>query len=124
MPFKILTGETAVLEQRHNQWVVGYFMRDDEGKESILTTSVCELKRWRYEGPIDYPPKIFEGENEFITVDGGAISITLKDPDSDLLKTEALKTGSYLMISGRAEKVVTVLEAPAWGLCLRWPSRP
>lgn len=120
--YAVQTGITARLEKTFSQWTIGYFLGQKNAYNPLLTTTACELKRWRYNGPINYPPAIFGGECEFITVEQGMIAITFRSRDMSASTTKMIGRGEYCAIGSNIEKIVRVVEAPTWGLTLRWPS--
>ena len=116
LPRLLHHDRTADLESRFNQWLVGHFLADHP-----LATNLGELKRWHYEGQIDYLPKTFTGEREFITVEGGELEFTFPNGEIPTLR---VKAGEYFVLQGGVTKIVKVISYPVHGLCLRWPSFP
>jgi hypothetical protein len=99
-------------------WVVGHFK-----SPGLAQTSHVEIKMWRYEGPINYGEKKFAG-TEWFSVEGGALRVIVKVGDEvrtyDLYSKER---GNILLPPGTV-KTVEVLQFPAWGVTVRWPSAP
>jgi len=120
--YAVQTGVTAHLEQTFSQWTIGHFLGQKNAYNPLLTTTACELKRWRHNGPINYPPAIFGGECEFITVEQGMIAIIFCSRDMSAPMTKIIGRGEYCAIGSNIEKIVHVVEAPTCGLTLRWPS--
>lgn len=120
--YAVQMGIITHLEKTFSQWVIGHFLGQKNEYNPLLTTTACELKRWRYNGRINYSPAIFGGECEFITVEGGMIALTLRERNKNAPTTKMIGRGEYCAIGSNIEKIVHVVEAPAWGLTLRWPS--
>lgn len=96
-------------------WPVGH-MCDGLGK-----TLEFEIKLWEYDHTLNYPKKIFGG-TEFIVVYGGAIRLDL-ERDGDK-QTEVIHSKEYIILGPNLVKLVSVVESPAYGVTVRWPSQP
>jgi hypothetical protein len=109
--------EQSANDSNTNGWIVGH-MQAGLGK-----TSSCEVKLWRYDATLDYPKKTFSGP-ELIVVYGGVIRLELeKDGLVDYVVISGDDHG-YVLIEPDTIKKVVVVQAPAFGVTVRWPSVP
>ena len=114
----IIGSAKSAGESKTKGWVVGHM------HEGLAGTSELEVKLWHYDGPFDYGRKTFQG-TELITIYGGILKVELDLPSGE--KKEVFLRGSnheYLILPPGTTKRVIVLEAPAFGDCIRWPSAP
>ena len=98
-------------------WIVGHM------HSGLGHTTDVEVKLWLYPAQPEYPKKIFGG-TEVIVIFGGIIVLHLEK--SGLCETVELKgaSGDYIILGPNIVKYVEVKEAPAHGVCIRWPSTP
>ncbi|KKU68853.1 MAG: hypothetical protein UX89_C0001G0044 [Parcubacteria group bacterium GW2011_GWA2_47_16] len=102
-------------------WVAGHFMPEGLGQ-----TGDFEIKLWRYDEQPDYGQKTFGG-TEFIIVERGALKLELEVPnasgsfDSCMVELKG-STRDYVILPPGCIKGVVVLEAPSYGVTVRWPS--
>jgi len=94
-------------------WAVGHM------HEGLRGTTDLEVKLWDYKDPIDYPKKNFGG-TELIVVYGGAIRLLLEKDDQ--ARTVVVPTGSWVLLEPNITRVVEIVEIPAYGITVRWPS--
>lgn len=102
-------------------WVAGHM------SQGLAKTVDFEIKMWQYDKPFDYGRKVFKG-TEFISIYGGTIQLELeKGNDGSIERAVVLLKGSqkeYVIIPAGITKRVVVIDAPAFGDTVRWPSDP
>lgn len=100
-------------------WVVGHMHQED-----LAGTKDLEIKLWRYDGPINYGRKSFNG-TEFIVIYGGKLRFDIEDETgAQTSLTLCGEENEYVIFPPGLKKVVVVESAPAHGVTVRWPSLP
>ena len=104
-------------------WVVGHM------HNGLRHSPHFEIKQWRYDGPIDYGKKMFGGEGEYVIIFGGILRFDMeREIDGKLQTLQSLFLNGalreYVILPPGITKTVVVAEAPAYGVTVRWPSRP
>ncbi len=109
----------SAIDPLEGGWVAGHMI-----PERCLTgTSALEIKLWNYPEAINYGKKAFGG-TEFVVIYGGKIRFWLgKDGQREFVDLDGEKH-EYIAIAPGVIKEVEVLEFPAFGVTIRWPSAP
>ncbi len=97
-------------------WVVGHFM-----PPGVSQSDDFEVKLWHYDENPDYPFKEFDG-TELIIIYGGMLEIEIEESE---VFTQVVLDGTdheYVILAPGTKKQVRVLQAPAFGVTVRWPS--
>lgn len=108
-------------------WVAGH-MHTKEGGTLLTGSHEFEIKLWHYDGPINYGKKSFGG-TEFIVIYGGTLRFELDQKVVDFGMETKIVTllglnHEYITFPPGITKEVVVVEAPAFGVTVRWPSGP
>ena len=102
-------------------WVVGHM------HEGLTHTREFEIKHWHYDRPFEYGKKRFDG-TEFIVIYGGILRFETEWKVEHGTETaiHILKGNhkEYIIFPPGITKTVIVVEAPAFGVTVRWPSAP
>jgi hypothetical protein len=113
------TAAEAASSAAHG-WVIGHFM-----EPGVTHSTSVEIKVWRHDRQPTYWQKAFAG-TEFVIVEGGIVKFELSAyPPSDQHIQEVELKGisrDYVIIPPGYSKRLTVIQAPVYGLCVRWPS--
>ena len=124
MPPQIIRGNARNANASQSKgWVVGHFI-----SKGLCSSGGLEIKIWHYDGPIEYGVKTFKG-TEFFIVERGALRVELDIPDGDgsFTSTQVVLKGNtrdYIVIPPNCKKRIVVLDAPSFGVTVRWPSAP
>ncbi|HEY4510222.1 MAG TPA: hypothetical protein VJJ73_00100 [Candidatus Paceibacterota bacterium] len=111
----LVTGNTETITKTHRGWTVGHM------HTGLAGTTAFEVKQWRYDDPIDYGWKKFLG-TEYIVIYQGVLEIQLVlDGDKETVTLRG-SCQDYVIFSPGVTKKVVVLETPAFGVTVRWPS--
>jgi hypothetical protein len=99
-------------------WIAGHFAI------GIAQTTELEIKLWHYDRSPTYPQKAFAGV-ECIIVEHGVLQLdaVLANGTSDTFVLDGA-VRSYVILPAGTLKTVKVLEVPAFGVTVRWPSSP
>ena len=115
MSKEIVLGTSAQANASvRNGWVIGPFMPEN----SLAHMQGVEVKHWHYDDQPDYPPKTFNGK-EYIAIFGGELKM---DVVIDGVSTEVRLVGSkhqYVILPPHSKQVF-VVQAPAFGITVRW----
>lgn len=107
-------------------WVAGH-MHTKEGGTPLTGSLEFEIKLWHYPGPIDYGKKSFGG-TEFVVIYGGVLRFELEQEMDGKIEKEVVvihgEHHEYVIFPSGIKKTVVVVEAPAFGVTVRWPSKP
>ena len=115
---KIIFGNaTELCASAAKGWVVGHFAEGEAHSEHV------EIKLWRYDTLPDYPKKAFSG-TEFIVIYGGALRIEGFVNEARFTYLIEGASHDFIMLPPGTEKQVFLIRAPAYGVCVRWPSAP
>lgn len=112
----VLGNAKQANESPQRGWIVGHM------QEGLGHTNSFEVKVWHYDEPFEYGQKVFGG-TELIIIYGGVLKFEFKDGS----KFELIMKGEshdYCVIPPGVKKRVIVVEAPAFGDTIRWPSTP
>ncbi len=121
---EIIVGNAAdAAASARKGWVVGYFIPEGLGNSKDL-----EIKIWHYDSQPNYGQKEFGG-TEFIIVEKGTLRLMLEVPDGNgafVPQAIELKGSNrdYVILPPGCKKQVRVIEAPSFGMTVRWPSVP
>ena len=96
-------------------WIVGHMA------PGIAKTGAVEVKLWYYDNGLAYPKKKFLG-TECIVIFGGQIAIDLEKDGQKSTVSLIGSHGDYLILGPSITKHVKVIDAPAFGVTVRWPS--
>lgn len=107
-------GANASLTQG---WVVGHF------GEGLGKSDDVEIKLWRYDANPDYGLKRFDG-TEFIYIQSGRLRIeTVINGTPGMEELDSAKEEYIILPPGTVKRVIA-LQVPAFGVTVRWPSKP
>lgn len=116
---EVITGNSQQINLSSTKgWAVGHM------QNGLAHSVELEIKLWHYDQPFDYGQKLFAG-TEFITIYGGVLKFELELPDGE--KSELVLKGDkheFVILPPGTKKRVIVVEAPAFGDTIRWPSAP
>jgi hypothetical protein len=120
-----MTGNSKTAQDsKYYGWIIGHFM-----PEGLCNSTDVEVKLWLYHQSPDYGKKTFHG-TELIIVTAGCLEIDIEYPEEGgtkpkqrvSVRADAL-LHSYVLIPPGCTKNVSVADAPAQGICVRWPSK-
>ena len=124
---QIVAGDAASAKASKNRgWIVGHFMPDG----TLAHNTEMEIKLWHYDEDPNYGLKVFTG-TEFIVVEKGTLLIELEIPSviaGELPHKHGITlrgaSREWAIIPPNCTKRAIVIQAPAWGVTVRWPSAP
>ncbi len=100
-------------------WIAGHMIP----KTGLASTPAFEIKAWNYSEAINYGKKTFGG-TEFIIIYGGRLRLILSvGKEFEFLELNGWEH-EYIIIAPNVVKEVVVVESPAFGVTVRWPSAP